>query len=133
VAALNGTLTDRIRIVRTVVAGPRVEGRSQTAERRDTWWPARLVPGASREAEDAVGGRRAVALTGELWLGAEGQQIRSSDRLIVRAMRLGDDATWTVTGLPEVLRGRRDVLAVRVPVERLVEPPREATPWQATP
>lgn len=126
---LSGVLSDRVRIVRQAARGPRVEGRSRLVEQDGPWLPARLTPSEAREVEDPQGGRRAVVMTGELLLGPEGVEVRSSDRLLMRSVRLGeDDALWNVTGLPEVLRGRRQVLAVRVSVERLREPVREVTP-----
>lgn len=125
---LAGALVDRARIVRVAAKGPRVEGRSPTVERPGPWWPARVTPTAWREAEDTQGGRRAVVQTAELLLGPEAIEIRSSDRLIVRSPRLAeDDSVWSITGVPEVLRGRRAVIAVRVTGERLREPVREVT------
>ena len=111
-------LRDRVRVLRSVGSGPRVEGRTVRTVTSDEWVPALLVVGGSREDADARGQRRVVE-RGELVVA--GADVRPSDELQVQS-RLHGDARWRVAGSPQTVAARTGGPVSVVPVERLVEP-----------
>jgi len=121
---LSTSLTDTARVVREVIAGPRVEGMSPTAAVRYDWFACRLVPTDAPEATDP-GGRRSVSERAQLVTGA-GVDVLPSDGLEIRSTLMGD-GTWRITGAPARLSSRRRVMALIVPVARVVEPTVDST------
>jgi len=121
---LSTSLTDSARVVREIVAGPRVEGMSPTAPVRFAPFACRLIPLDAPEAAEE-GGRRSVSERAQLITGA-GIDVLPSDALEIRSTLMGD-GNWRITGAPERLSSRRKVMALVIPIARTVEPTVDST------
>ena len=120
--SLSRSLTDRGRVVRKMAAGgARVEGRTAMVATHDVWMPCRLVPGAAPETVDH--GRKRSVQSAQIIFGRGAPDVRSSDTIEVDSPTLGR-ATWSIVAEPEVAVAGRQVRAVVVLVERVVEPTR---------
>ena len=119
-ARVNRALTDRARVLRQVAtAAERVEGMTPTTTVGGEWVPCRLVPGQSRETQEA-GGRRAVIARAELVI-ADEIDAQASDKIEVRSRLLGD-SVWNIVGAPQRATTTRAMRAVVLPLEQTIEP-----------
>ncbi|MDP1849782.1 MAG: hypothetical protein Q8K79_18495 [Solirubrobacteraceae bacterium] len=112
---MSASLRQRARTIRVVRHGERVEGRSGHAEIRGEWFPARVVLGAAREADDR--GHKKIIQAAQL-VG------RVDDLLSSDAIEVEGGARWRVTSQPEVLQPRSATPVVTAALERTIEAPR---------
>jgi hypothetical protein len=117
--SLSTALIDRVRVVRKVAGGPRVEGRSWSADTHGEWMRARLFIDSAPETPDAQGGHRHVVATGHVLVQSYAD-VQASDTLEV--VSVAGNGRWRVTGAPQQIRALKTVRALSVPVEQLREP-----------
>ena len=110
-------LIDSARIVRSVDAGQKVEGRSPFVAVTGASFPCRIVTDPVREAE-AAGRRRATATA---TLICRESDLRLADEIQVEA-KVSGSGRWRVAGTPQIGPARWGGRVTTVVLERLTEP-----------